>query len=124
MFQPQQRGQRIAELLRQQVSILLREVKDPGVSGLVTITDIKLAKDRKSAVLFYSVLGSAEQRASTAEALERCVPFLRRQLMETVVLRTIPKLSFEYDATPERAQRIEALLSTIEKEKKKEPDEP
>lgn len=109
------RGERVAEQLQQVISVLLREVKDPGIKGLLTVTGLKLSRDRKSAVIYYSLLGSAEQRKSTSEALERTVGFLRFQLRERLSLRTIPKLAFEFDPTPERAQRIEQILSDIER---------
>lgn len=114
------RSERVAELLQQQISILLREVKDPGVAGLVTVTGLKLAKDRKNAVIFYSVLGSDEQKASTAKALARVAPFIRHQLRDAVQLRIIPQLEFRFDDTPERAQRIEEILSGLEKEREKD----
>ena len=63
------RGERISELLLHEVSSLLREVKDPGLAGLVTVTALKLSRDRKDAVAYYSVLGTAEQKESTAKAL-------------------------------------------------------
>ena len=116
------RGERVGEQLQQQISLLLREVKDPGLKGLLTVTDLKLARDRKSAVVYYSVLGSAEQKKSTAEALERIVGFLRHQLRERLTLRSIPKLLFQFDPTPERAQRIEEVLRTIERERGPEGD--
>lgn len=114
------RGERVAELLQQQVSMLLREVKDPGVAGLVTVTGLKLSKDRKNAIVFYSVLGSEEQKASTAKALARVAPYLRHQLRDVVQLRSIPQLEFRFDPTPERAQRIEEILSGLEKEREKD----
>ena len=111
------RSERVAELLQQEISLLLREAKDPGIVGLVTVTSLKLARDRKSAVVYYSVLGSAEQKASTAKALERVTPFLRHELRSRVSLKSVPKIVFEYDQTPERAQRIEEILGTIERER-------
>ncbi len=113
-----QRNERIAELIRQEISVILRDVKDPGLMGLLTVTDLKLTRDRKSAVVFYSMLGTAEEKKSTAKALERSVPFVRKRLAERLSLRSIPKVVFEYDPTPERAQRVEALLHAIEEEKK------
>ena len=115
------RGERISELLLHEVSSLLREVKDPGLAGLVTVTALKLSRDRKDAVAYYSVLGTAEQKESTAKALERIVPFLRHKLREKLTLKTIPKLVFVFDPTPERAQRIEDILAGIERERGREP---
>ena len=112
------RSERVTELLKQELSVLLRELKDPGIKGLLTITDLKLTRDRKSAVAFFSVMGRDEEKKSTGEALTRCVPFLRSRLRDRTSLRIIPKLVFEYDPTPERAQRIEKLLHDIEQESK------
>src|SRR5579862_5573756 len=112
------RGERVAELLQHEVTALLRAAKDPGLAGLLTVTSLKLSRDRKAAVIFYSVLGSDEQKASTAKALERIVPFLRHELRGRMSIRTIPKIQFEYDTTPERAQRIEDILAGLERERK------
>ena len=117
------RSERIGEQLQQQIAALLREVKDPGVQGLLTITDLNLSRDRKSAVVFYSVLGTKAQRESTEKSLPRVAPFLRHQLRERLSLRIIPKIEFEYDPTPERAQRIEKILSDIENEQGKPPSD-
>lgn len=110
------RGERVGEQLQQEIAALLREVKDPGVQGLITVTDLKLSKDRKSAVVFYSVLGTKAQRESTEKSLPRVAPFLRHQLREKLRLKVIPRIAFEYDPTPERAQRIEKILSDLERE--------
>lgn len=110
------RSERVGEQLQQEIAALLREVKDPGVQGLLTVTDLKLSRDRKSAVVFFSVLGTRAQRESTEKSLPRVAPFLRHQLRERLSLRVIPKITFEYDHTPERAQRIEKILSDIERE--------
>ena len=115
------RGDRVRELLLHELSGLLREVKDPGIQGLLTITGLKLAKDRKTAVVYFSVLGPAESRASTAKALERSAGWLRSRLFERLQTRIVPSLQFEYDPTPERAQRIEGLLSRIEDERRGQP---
>jgi len=115
-----QRNQRIQELLKQEVSLLVREIKDPGVAGLVTVTDLELAKDRKTAKVFFSVLGSDAQRASTAKAFERAAGFLGHQLRERLELRIIPKLSFHVDNTPERASRIDKLLSRLEDQRRED----
>lgn len=112
-----ERNERLNELLLRELSELLRSVKDPGLSGLVTLTGLELAKDRRSARVFYSVLGGEHERESTSRALSRAADFLRMRLKERVSLRSLPQLSFAYDPTPERADRIERLLSRIEGER-------
>lgn len=111
-----QRDERIIALLQQELSALMRTIKDPGVDGLVTITDVSLSRDRKTARVFYSVLGNETQRRSTAKALDRAAQYLRYQLKSRLTLRIIPHIEFEYDKTPERAQRIEAILGQLSAE--------
>ena len=52
------RNDRLRELFRTEIVKALREVKDPGLSGFLTITDVEISADRKTAKVFYSILGS------------------------------------------------------------------
>ncbi|HVE13584.1 MAG TPA: 30S ribosome-binding factor RbfA [Elusimicrobiota bacterium] len=110
------RSERLRELFFQELSTLMAELKDPGISGFVTLTGLDLSPDMKNARIFYSILGSKLDRESTAKALERSANFLRSKLMDKLEVRYVPKLSFRFDDTPEKAHRIEALLGRIEAE--------
>ena len=99
------------------MSKLLREVKDPGLTGFLTVTDLELAADRKTATVYYSVLGPEAERESAAKALERAAPYLRELLKKKVSIKTIPNLIFKYDDTPKKASRIDELLHKLEKER-------
>ncbi|HEX4049095.1 MAG TPA: 30S ribosome-binding factor RbfA [Elusimicrobiota bacterium] len=114
------RAERLKELFKEQVTELLRQVKDPGLTGFLTVTGLDLSADRKTATVFYSVLGSDAERASAGKALERAAPYLRELLKKKVAIRTIPNLKFEYDDTPKKASRIDALLLKLEKERGQE----
>ena len=111
------RGERLRELYKELVSELLRQVKDPGLTGFLTVTDLVLSADRKTAVVYYSVLGSDAERESAGKALERAAPYLRELLKKKVTVKTIPNLKFEYDDTPKKASRIDELLHKLEKER-------
>ena len=111
------RGERLKVLYKELVSELLRQVKDPGLTGFLTVTDLELSADRKTAKVYYSVLGSEAQRESAAQALERAAPYLRELLKKKVTVKTIPNLKFEYDETPKKASRIDALIHKLEKER-------
>ena len=111
------RGERLKVLYKELVSELLRQVKDPGLTGFLTVTDLELSADRKTAKVYYSVLGSEAQRESAAQALERAAPYLRELLKKKVTVKTIPNLKFEYDETPKKASRIDELIHKLEKER-------
>lgn len=111
------RNDRLKELYKELLSTLLREVKDPGLTGFLTVTDTDLSADRKTLKVFYSILGTNAQRDLTGKALERAAPYLRELLKKKVAVKTVPNLLFTYDETPKKASRIDALLNKLDKEK-------
>jgi|SRR5579885_3515733 len=113
-----ERSDRLRELYKELLSGLLREVKDPGLTGFLTVTDLELSSDRKTATVYYSILGSDAERASAGKALERAAPYLRELLKKKVTVKTVPNLKFEYDETPKKASRIDELLHKLEKERR------
>lgn len=115
------RSVRLRELFIQEISKVLHELKDPGISGMVTITDLDLSPDRKSAKVYYSLLGNARDRESTQKALERSVGYLQRQALGKLRIRVTPRLSFVLDDTPIQAQKIENVLNRIRSEETNTP---
>jgi ribosome-binding factor A len=111
------RGERLRELFKELITELLREVKDPGLTGFLTVTDLQLSADRKNATVYYSIMGSEAERASAGKALERAAPYLRGLLKKKVTVKVVPQLRFEFDETPRKASRIDALLNKLEKER-------
>jgi len=111
------RNERLKELYKELVSTMIREVKDPGLSGFITVTDTELSHDRKTLNVYYSVLGTDNERERTKEALERAAPYLRELIKKKVTVKTIPNLVFKYDDTPKKASRIDELLNKLEKDR-------
>jgi ribosome-binding factor A len=111
------RGERLRELFKELITELLREVKDPGLTGFLTVTDLQLSADRKNATVYYSIMGSDAERESAAKALTRAAPYLRSLLKKKVTVKVVPQLLFKFDETPRKASRIDALLNKLEKER-------
>jgi ribosome-binding factor A len=118
------RPDRVGDQIRQQVTVLLqRTVHDPGI-GFVTITRVEVTSDLQLARVFYTTLGSDAERRETARALSRALPFLRRQVGESLRLRRVPVLQFVFDKSIENQERVEQLLREIhEAEAAHAPDE-
>ena len=107
------RPDRVADQIRSELaSLLTREVHDPGI-GFVTLTRVQVSPDLQQARVWYTVLGDDKARTTTARALERAVPFLRRQLGRRLRLRRIPELRFMYDASIAGQDRIEQILNEL-----------
>ncbi|MDE1977040.1 MAG: 30S ribosome-binding factor RbfA [Elusimicrobia bacterium] len=109
-----ERRERLQELFHQEIASAVLTIKDPGLKGFLTVTGVDLSPDQKNLHIFYSILGSAEDKKSAAKALERAAPYLRQLAKKHLVLRTIPNFIFEYDDTPARAARVERIIQRLE----------
>jgi len=102
-------GQEIQRLLPE---LIRREVKDPRVSGMVTITAVDVTADLAHAKVFVTVLGPQETAESTLDGLNHCGSFLRSQLSHLMRVRTVPALSFVYDHSVDRGIRLTRLIES------------
>jgi ribosome-binding factor A len=99
------------------MDLLLRgEIRDPElqgaiVSGVDVTSDLSLAR-----VWMRDLAGDADERRRKrlVRAMSRASGFIRRELGRTLELRRVPELRFEWDASTERAARVEALFQEIE----------
>jgi ribosome-binding factor A len=105
-----ERQARLADRIR----VILAERLDKGLRdprlGFVTLTDVRVTGDLQHASVFYTVLGSQEEREGTAEALKSATGMLRSELGKHLNVRLIPSLEFIADAIPENAGHIADLL--------------
>jgi len=107
------RPDRVADQLRAELAELLtREVHDPGI-GFVTLTRVHVSPDLQVARVYYTALGDEKAQKSSARALERAAPFLRRQVGSRLRLKRTPELHFVYDESIAGQDRIEQLLNEI-----------
>ena len=110
------RVQRVADLIKQQISnIISNDLKDPRV-GFVTVTSVDLSQDLRHAKVYISVMGSDEDRERSMEGLERASGFMRTRLGNRIRIRHIPELLFRHDDSYEYAARIAVVMKQIEPE--------
>jgi ribosome-binding factor A len=104
------RANRVAEQLKKEVSdIIQRELKDPRI-GFITITDVDVTGDLQQAKVFITVYGEEEERKQTFDGLEKAKGFIRSEAGKRIQLRKTPEISFEFDESIERGNRIETLI--------------
>ncbi|HEX4954437.1 MAG TPA: 30S ribosome-binding factor RbfA [Thermoanaerobaculia bacterium] len=104
------RPERVADLLRAEISdIVRRELRDPRV-GLATVSMVEVSSDLRHARVKLSILGSEEQRQASLEAVRHGAGFVRRLLGQRLDLRFVPELVFELDRGAEYSQRISDIL--------------
>ncbi|MEX0800632.1 MAG: 30S ribosome-binding factor RbfA [Dehalococcoidia bacterium] len=108
------RLQRLNVLLRQEISDLIRrDLRDPRLAEIVSVTRVSTSADLKAATAYVSVMADDEEKTVTMTALERAAPFIRRQLIGRLSIRRTPDVHFELDESMEEASHILDLMKHL-----------
>jgi ribosome-binding factor A len=109
------RNYRIADQIQRELSSLVRtEVKDPGLSHLLTISAVDVSRDLSLARVYITVLEET-QREMSMLALQRAGGYLRSRLAARLMLRAVPELRFYYDESVERGEHLANLIDAAVK---------
>ena len=114
---------RINEELKKELSQVLNyELKNPNVTGMLSVTKVKITPDFKYAKVYVSILNSKNIK-KTLEGLKESSGFIRSRLAKTVNLRITPELYFEIDDSLEHGAKIDAILKTLNVSKQEQNEE-
>lgn len=104
---------RINQEVQKELSIIIqRELKDPRIDPLASVSDVEVAPDLKTAKVYISVLGDESKKKSTMAGIKNAAAFLRSQLARRLNLRNTPELRFILDDSVEYGMKIESLLDS------------
>ncbi|OGQ96819.1 MAG: ribosome-binding factor A [Deltaproteobacteria bacterium RIFOXYD12_FULL_57_12] len=107
------RPQRVADAIRQEISLLLvGKINDPRLVPL-SITSVEVTRDLRWAKVFYSVFGGEQQARDAAAGLASAKGFIRSHLAGVLGLRVTPDLDFRRDFSLVRQEEMERLLKEI-----------
>jgi ribosome-binding factor A len=102
------RSRRVAEQIHHELTdILRREMKDPRI-GHVTISAVEVTSDLEHAKVWYTLFDG--ESPEVAKALGHAAGFLRSELSQRMRLRSVPKLTFQYDKSIERGAHLSQLI--------------
>jgi ribosome-binding factor A len=119
-----QRTDRLNSLLKEVISeVIRREVRNPHVTELVTVTRVEITKDLHYAKVFISVIGTEQQKTETINALQSAAGFIAVNSSQRVRMRYFPELRFKLDDSVDKHLRIEELLSEISHERESRPED-
>lgn len=120
-----QRTDRLNSLLKEVISeVIRRDVRNPHVTELVTVTRVQISKDLHYAKVYISVIGTEQEKGETIDALKSAAGFIAVNSSQKVVMRYFPELTFKLDDSVDKHMRIEELLSKISKEREARPHPP
>ena len=104
---------RSAEDIRRELTDILRQVKDPRVSGLLSIVKVDLSGDMSYCKVYVSCLEGMERAKESVKGLKSAQGFVRRELGGRLRLRKVPELQFIPDDSIEAGARISRLLDEV-----------
>lgn len=113
---------RINDLLRDEISQLLsRQIKDPRLTGVISITSVNTSNDLRNAEVVLSVMGDEDARRSALDGIQSAASYLRRELRDRISLRYTPFLKFTLDDTLEQAAQVLQIMDNIRDEQTQQP---
>lgn len=112
------RIERINDELKEQTALLIRQLKDPRLSCMITVVKVDTTADLKYCKVYVSLLAtnSAQkevQQKETLDALKSAAGFIKKELARAVNLRQTPELTFVLDTSLDHAMRIDAILKEV-----------
>jgi len=111
------RAERVSDEIRRRLTeIISRELKDPRVSFLSSITRVQMSPDLRYAKVYVSVMGTADEQRDSISALRHAAGFLRHELGVDLRLRHTPELQFILDASLSEGDRVLQLIREVESE--------
>jgi len=111
---PSLRIQRVRELLKRQIGEVLRREFPVSETGLLTVNDVDVAGDLHSAIVFISILGTAEQQKHGLSLLARHRKRIQALVGRAVVLKYTPRLKFVLDDSVVRGNRVLQIIEELE----------
>ena len=113
------RMQRVDEEFKRELSkIIDQDLKNPNITGMISVTKVKTSSDLKNARVYISILGSKSKK-NTMEGIKNASGFIRTELAKRVNLRYTPELVFELDETLEYGAKIDSILEELKKKEGK-----
>lgn len=104
---------RINGEVQRELSNIIRELKDPRIGIMTSVTDVEVTPDLKFCKAYISVLGDEQAKADTLAGLKSAAGFIRRELARTVNLRNTPEIKFIIDESIEYGMKMSKLIDEV-----------
>lgn len=92
--------------------IIMNEVKEPSVTGIISVTDVKITPDQKYAKVYISVYGKGSKN-KVINALNKAKGFIKMELGKRVRMRNMPDITFELDDSMEYGEHMDKVIKEV-----------
>jgi ribosome-binding factor A len=108
------RTERVASTIQQELAqIIMRELNDPRLMGMPSITRVKVSPDLSTADVFVTIMGTAGQQNAALNALRHSAGLMRTKLTGAMTLRAAPFLKFHIDENLKKELQMQDLLDRV-----------
>ena len=107
------RKEKIASLLKVELSKLIQHTLNDSRIGFISITDVTLSKDFREAFIYYSQIGTDEEKLATRKGLSSATKFLHGELSKMIRYMAIPKLKFRFDSSLEKGVELVDKIDSL-----------
>jgi ribosome-binding factor A len=119
------RTERVNDLIRDELSdLLLREVRDPRLDGLISITRVEVTPDLYNARIFVSVMAETADQKQAMHALNAAASFFHRERKQRLQIRRVPFLVFQLDTSIQDGAQVLALMDEVVRQEPAAPAAP
>lgn len=108
---------RVTGDIQRELADILREIKDPRVSQLLSIVKVDVSGDLSYAKVYVSAIEGAEATGQSVKGLKSAAGFIRRELGHRLQLRKVPELRFVADDSIARSAHIAGIIDSFGEEK-------
>ncbi len=108
------REQRVNEEVKRELTAVLRQLKDPRISGMVSVLKTNVTKDLKFCKVYISVFGDESSKKDVLKGLNSAKGFIRKEIASALSLRVTPEFIFEIDNSLEEGNRILKMMESLE----------
>lgn len=110
-----QRSFRVAEEIKKEMSKIIRELKDPRLVSMTSVTHVDVSRDLRYAKIFISIYGTGEEQLVGLHVLEKAKGFIRTEIGRSVRLRHTPEITFHLDHSLEYSDHIGKVMADLKK---------
>lgn len=109
------RHQRVGELLKREIGEIIRQSYGIDEYGLISVVDIEMGSDLKSARVYIGVVGTVAQKRAAIRRLQKDRNSIQRSVGSKVILKYLPQLRFVLDASLERGNRVLEIIEELDR---------
>ena len=118
------RTERIQELIREELSeLIMRELRDPRLDGLISLTRVEVSPDLSNARIFVSVMSETTSPQDVVKALQAASGYLHKELVHRLEMRKVPFLNFRLDTSIAEGAAVLAQIDEARREDDSRPSE-